>query len=128
MTGIECIWKNKERLDNEFKKKYPNGQILVKKWNDGYCYVRWSPRRRTSHTTPLGISNAIASESTEVHDGWLWNECSVNSTHVFAKLEDAIVKMNKLKFPEKLISRFTYRYNNRKQLMEDYVLAMRNPK
>lgn len=117
MTLKEYAEENAKVLDAKFRERYPNGKFAVQVY--GNYYLHWVPKRNTSQTTHIGISNVYREDSKQIVDEY-YQHSSFGKVYLYKTLDAAIKKAHKLNFPEELIQRFVERYNNREELIRKY--------
>lgn len=107
-TQRELIEAHRKQMDADFYKKYPNGQFVVQVW-DNQIYIHYNPRRRTSHTTPSGLTmcyHVDESHSTfETHQNSAWGIC-----YKFDNITKALRHAEKLGVPTQLINSYSEKW------------------
>lgn len=111
-TYKEFQQQHKQELDDQFHTKYPRGQFVLQKYHSRVYSktiygMHWNPRRRTSRSSPRGVSISCVGGSI-IESKWQnnsWGKCNY-----YKDLDTAIKNAENLGFPKKVITIFKKKY------------------
>lgn len=108
MTIKEFQIQNKNKLDDEFIQKYPNGRITLERRKDGSFAISLGFKRNTSKTFSYRFGIVWENSTLYPFDGLVFSK----QNH-YNDISDALNAAHKFNFPEKLIKAFKLRYKGK---------------
>ena len=108
MTLKQFQIENKNKLDDEFIMKYPNGRITLERRKDGAFSISLGFKRNTSNTSSYRFG--ITAKDSTLHP---FEGLGFSKQNHYTNIGDAVNAAHKFNFPEKLIKAFKLRYKGK---------------
>jgi len=108
MTLKEFQKQNKNKLDEEFIQKYPNGRITLERRKDNSHTISLGFKRNTSNTSSYRFGFGCKNSKLYVFEG-----LGFSKQNHYDNINDAVNAAYKFNFPDKLIKAFKLRYKGK---------------